>query len=260
MKVEDILSGGHRRRKWRGPRRGRIKGIEIAPIRLKEGGNVFDDVIPFDHKKIPDIMKAINSVLKQVGAKAIPIGSGATPTPGKVSGDLDMIVDQEEISAATGEGKPANIKKALRALYDQAGFETGQSGVSVHVRVPVGDEAHQVDIMVVPNAAAAAKFHTHNIPKGSPFKGVNKQLAMAHLAKQNNMLWSPYQGLFSRNESGKKGEFITQDPDEVAQHLLGPNASAQDLGSLESMMAALGPQGDQLLADLRADPNWKENR
>src|SRR6056297_3656164 len=220
MKVEDILSGGHRRRNWRGPRHKRRQGIELAPIKLKEGGNVFSDVVPFDHKKIPAIMKSVNGVLQAAGTAA--------------------------------------IKKALRALYDQAGFETGQSGVSVHVRVPVGDEAHQVDIMVVPNAAAAAKFHTHNIPKGSPFKGVNKQLAMAHLAKQNNMLWSPYQGLFARNDQGKKGDFITQDPDEVARHLLGNNATAEDLGSVESMMAALGAKGDELLAALRSDPNWKE--
>jgi len=258
MKVEDILSGGHRRRNWRGPRHKRRQGIELAPIKLKEGGNVFSDVVPFDHKKIPAIMKSVNGVLQAAGTGAIPIGSGATPTPGKVSGDLDMVVDQEEVAKATGENKPAAIKKALRALYDQAGFETGQSGVSVHVRVPVGDEAHQVDIMVVPNAAAAAKFHTHNIPKGSPFKGVNKQLAMAHLAKQNNMLWSPYQGLFARNDQGKKGDFITQDPDEVARHLLGNNATAEDLGSVESMMAALGAKGDELLAALRSDPNWKE--
>ena len=258
MKVEDILSGGHRRRRRRGNRLPRLRGVELAPIKLKEGGNVFDDVVPFDHKKIPAILKAVNSVMSKAGIEAIPIGSGATPTPGKVSGDLDTIVDQEQVAGATGAKKPAEIKKALRALYDQAGFDTAQSGVSVHVRIPVGDEAHQVDIMVVPNAAQAAKFHTHDIPKGSPFKGVNKHLALAHLAKRNNMLWSPYQGLFGRNDAGKKGDFITHDPDEVAKTLLGGSASAKDLGSLESMLAALGPDGDQLLADLRADPNWKE--
>lgn len=259
MKVEDILSGGRKRRRRRGPRPGRIHGIELAPIRLREGGNVFDDAVPFDHKKIPAIMKQINSVLNKVGAHAIPIGSGATPTPGKISGDMDMIVDQDQIAQATGTDKPAAIKKALRALYDQAGFQTGQSGVSVHVRVEVGDEAHQVDIMVVPNAENAAKFHTHNIPKGSKFKGVNKHIAMATLAKEKNMLWSPYQGLFQRNAEGKKGDFVTDDIDEIARLLLGNGATAKDLGSMESIMAALGDrEGQELLQRLRAEPHWKE--
>jgi len=263
MRVEDILSGGTNRRNWRNRRGIRSKGIALKkPINLKgilEGGNVFDDTVPFDHKKIPAIMKAINSVLSKAGTKAIPIGSGASPQPGKVSGDLDMIVDQDQVAQATGTDKPVAIKKGLRALFDQAGFQTGQSGVSVHVRVEVAGEAHQVDIMVVPKAEIASRFHTHDIPQGSKFKGVNKHIAMAALAKEHNMLWSPYQGLFHRNEEGKKGEFATDDIDKIAQTLLGSGASAKDLGSMESIMAALGDkQGEELLARLRAEPHWKE--
>ena len=259
MKVEDILSGGSKRRNWRKLRGVRNKGLSLAPIKLGEGGNVFDDVSPFDHSQIPAIMKAVNSILGKAGTKAIPIGSGASPTPGKVSGDLDVIVDQDQVAKATGTENPKDIKKALRALFDQAGFQTGQSGVSVHVRVEVDGAAHQVDIMVVPKAEIAAKFHTHNIPKGSKFKGVNKHIAMAALAKENNMLWSPYQGLFNRTPEGKKGDFFTDDIDKVAQTLLGRGATAKDLGSMESIMAALGDkEGQALLARLRAEPHWKE--
>lgn len=263
MKVEDILSGGSKRRNWRNRRNKRFKGVGLnKPVKLKrlgEGGNVFSDVEGFDHKQIPSIMNSINSVLSKIGTKAIPIGSGATPTPGKVSGDLDMIVDQDQISKATGTDKPADIKKALRALFDKAGFQTGQSGVSVHVRVEVDGKAHQVDIMVVPKAEIAAKFHTHSIPQGSKFKGVNKHIAMAALAKEHDMLWSPYQGLFYRTPDGKKGEFATDDVDKIAQLLLGKGATSKDLGSMESIMAALGDkEGEELLARLRAEPHWKE--
>ena len=82
---------------------------------------------------------------------------------------------------------------------------------------------------------------------------------MAALAKQNGMLWSPYQGLFSRNEEGKKGVLITDDADEVSRALLGKSATSDDLGSMESIMTVLGDQaGAQLLAKLRKEPHWKE--
>ncbi len=226
---------------------------------LKEGGNVFPDVTPFDHKDVGAIVKQVNSVLDTTGAKAIPIGSTATPTPGKQSGDMDIIVDQDVLAQFFKNEDAKVLRKDLRALFDKAGFQTGQSGVSVHVRIPVGDTAHQVDIMVVPQADIVSKFHVHNIPKGSPYKGLNKQLAMANLAKKKNMLWSAFQGLFGRDAAGKKGEFITNDIDEIAKTLIGPNASGKDLGSVESIMAALPKEeADQLLADLKADPSWKE--
>jgi hypothetical protein len=208
-------------------------------------------------------MKTINSVLSKTGSTAIPIGSGATPTPGKVSGDLDMIVDVNQLKQHfnMADAKDADIRKKLRQVFDLAGFNTGQSGTSVHVEVPMDDHTHQVDIMVVPNAGNAAKFHTHSIPQGSKWKGVNKQIALANLAKKKNLLWSPYQGLFKRLENGKKDPngLVTDNIDKVAQVLLGPNATGKDIGSVEQIMAALGKEaGDALLADLRADPNWKE--
>lgn len=258
MKIRDILGGKHKRRSTRGPRIKRLRQEELA---LAEGGNIFADAVGFDHELIPSIMKVVNGVLNQVHSVAIPIGSGATPTPGKVSGDLDMIVDVDQLRQEFGmeDEKDPVIRKKLRQVFDLAGLETAQSGTSVHVRVPVGNQAHQVDIMVVPNAANAAKFHTHTIPQGSKWKGVNKQIAMALLAKQQNMLWSPYQGLFNRDANGKKAELISDNIEQIAKTLLGPNASGKDLGSVENIMSALGKErGDQLLADLRADPNWKE--
>jgi hypothetical protein len=223
------------------------------------GGNVFQDAEPFDHSQIPNITKTINSVLNKTGAKAIPIGSGATPTPGKVSGDLDMIADADALANYFQSTDIKDVRKQLRAMFDQAGLQTGQSGVSVHVRAPVGNQAHQVDLMIVPKAEIAAKFHTHNIPPGSPFKGVNKQMAIAYLAKKQNLLWSPYEGLYTRGPDGKKNKFYTDDLNKIAQTLLGPKANSNDLGSLEAMMAALPKDAaDQMLADLRADKNWKE--
>ena len=255
MKIKDII-GGSKKRKKRGSRIKRIIGDSLrSPI--KEGGKIFPDAIPFDHSMIPEIMKSINGVLSKTNTKAIPIGSGATPTKGKMSGDLDMIVDLADLQQAykMPDQEAKVIRKKLRQQFDLAGFETAQSGTSVHVEVPMTDHTHQVDIMVVANAETASKFHTHNIPQGSKFKGVNKMITIAKLAKEKDMKWSPYKGLVNRETN----ELISSDLDDIAKRLLGPNARGQDLGSVESILSALGKEaGDALLADLRDDPGWKE--
>jgi len=255
MKIADIL-GGTKKRKKRGSRIKRVKGKGLLS-RLKEGGNIFPNSVGFDHKIIPNLMQQINSVLAKTNTKAIPIGSGATPTPGKMSGDLDMIVDLADLQNAFNmqDQEAKVIRKKLRQQFDLAGFNTGQSGTSVHVEVPIGDNTHQIDIMVVANAETASKFHTHNIPQGSKFKGVNKMITIAKLAKEKGMKWSPYKGLVNRDTN----ELISSNLDDIAKRLLGPNARGQDLGSVESILSALGKEaGDALLADLRDDPGWKE--
>jgi len=228
-------------------------------MKLIEGGNAFKDVVPFDHKKIPAITKKINSVLDKVGAKAQPIGSGATPTPGKQSGDLDMIVDADVLANYFQNTDIKEVRKQLRASFDSAGFETAQSGVSVHVRVVVGGDAHQVDIMIVKDAERAAGFHTHTIPQGSPYKGVHKHLMLMTLAKEQNLLWSPYEGLFTRDEAGKRNKLLTNDIDDIASTLLGDGAKGIDLGSVESMLAKMSKdRADSVMQRLSQDPSWQK--
>lgn len=227
---------------------------------LSEGGNAFSDVVAFDHKKIPAITKQINSILTKAKAKAYPIGSGATPTPGKTSGDLDMIVDADVLANYFQSTDLKDVRKQLRAMYDAAGFQTTQSGVSVHVRAEVDDAAHQVDIMVVKNAARAAGFHTHSIPDGSPYKGVHKQIMIANLAKEQNLLWSPYEGLFTRDDAGKKNNLVTNDLTDIATTLLGDGAKGSDLGSVEAMLAKLPKdRAEVVMQRLSQDPAWTKS-
>ena len=226
---------------------------------LNEGGNVFGDVTPFDHSDVPEIMRKVNTPLSDIGIRAIPVGSAATPTPGKKSGDLDVVVDEEQITNYFKAPDAKHARKALAEFMKSKGFQVAQSGINVHVRVPIGETAHQVDIMVTAKAERVSKFHTHAIPDKSPYKGVNKQLMMAILAKQRGFMWSAWQGLFSRNFEGKKGDFVTDDLDEIAQRLLGDRATSTDLGSVEAILKAL-PRDEAvaLLDRARQDPNWKE--
>jgi len=158
---------------------------------LNEGGNIFSGTSDFDHKLIPDMMKQINSVAKQTGAKVLPIGSGATPTPGKISGDLDMIVDAGvlkkyfKIDPADAKAN-VKVKVELENMFKAAGFETRKSGQIVHVKTNVADAMQQVDIMVVDDGETAQKFHVHDIPKGSPYKGVHKQNGNCCTSKRKN--------------------------------------------------------------------------
>ena len=228
--------------------------------KLNEGGNIWpDETEDFDHAIIGDMMKQINSVVSKTGAKALPIGSGATPTPGKRSGDLDMIIDAGTLFKAFNVKTPKDARVELEKLFQAAGFDTKKTGTSVHVKTKVGGSAQQVDIMVVDNGETAQKFHVHDIPKGSPYKGVHKQILIADLAKNNmtdehpeGMKWSAYKGLLDR----KDDSLISSDLDEIAKILLGGNASAKDLGSVEAMVK-VSPKAKELAAELDANEDPK---
>jgi hypothetical protein len=225
---------------------------------LLEGGNAFPDVTPFDHKHVGAILKTVNDALANTGIRAIPVGSAATPTPGKQSGDMDVIVDEQTVLDYFKAKDATSARKALNDYIAGKGLQTTQSGINVHVRVPIEDSFAQVDVMVAQKAERIAKFHTHNIPANSPYKGVNKQLIMAILAKQKGYMWSAWQGLFSRTPNGKKGELVSDELDEISEILTGKK-NASVLGSVESLLAALPKdQADALLARAKEDPNWKE--
>ena len=71
------------------------------------------------------------------------------------------------------------------------------------------------------------------------------------MAKDAGMKWSSYKGLVNRETD----ELISSNSDDIAQRLISPNVPGKDLGSVESILSALGKEkGDALLADLRSDP------
>ena len=228
---------------------------------LNEGGNVFANAEPFDHKDVPSILKTVNNALQGTGIVAIPVGSAATPNPGQQSGDMDVIVDEQSVLDFFKAKDAKSGRKALNDYISSKGLETAQSGINVHVNVPVGDQHHQVDIMVTGNAPKVAKFHTHSIPQGSPYKGVNKQLMMAILAKSKGYMWSAWQGLFDRTSEGKKGNFVSDDLDDIAKVLLGNQANSNNLGSVEAILKSLPDTAASYLLDrARQDPNWVEKK
>ena len=233
------------------------ESINVKGNILKEGGNIFQGTADFDQKIIPDMMKQINGVMTKAGVKALPIGSGATPQAGKMSGDLDMIADAGQLIKNLKAPDVKTAKIELEKMFQQAGFETKKTGQIVHVKTNVGDLAQQVDIMVVDNGETASKFHVHDIPKGSPYKGVHKQIMIADLAKEKGFKWSPYKGLVNRDTN----ELVSNDLNNIAKQLIGPNATASDLGSVESILAKM-PSAKEIVDKYEADPNsaWMKKK
>ena len=129
--------------------------------------------------------------------------------------------------------------------------------VQLLLKTNVGDSAQQVDIMVVDNGETASKFHVHDIPKGSPYKGVHKQIMIADLAKEKGFKWSPYKGLVNRDTN----ELVSNDLENIAKQLIGPNATASDLGSVESILAKM-PSAKEIVDKYEADPNsaWMKKK
>lgn len=234
-------------------------------MNLLEGGNIWDDVVThFNPAKVgPLLTDATQKYLDELGVRLHTVGScwkprfdkDGNPVP---SNDLDGMVEMSILQHVfqTTDGK--TTRKALNDYLAKQGLKTYQSGVTVHARVPLGNDFYQVDIKVVPNAAKVAQFHRHDIPQGSPYKGVNKQLIMSALATSQGMLWSPDEGLYKRDEAGKKAELLSADWDEIAQYLLGKGATGRDLGSVESILAKIPEQQrEEILNIARSGRSWQ---
>ena len=235
-------------------------------MKLFEGGNIWPDVVTnFDPSKVGEpLTQTTQKYLDKLGAIVHTIGSAWKPRLDKdgnivPSNDLDAMVDLAELQKAFNTSDAKTTRQALDDYLQKQGLETYKAGVTVHTRVPMGGKFYQVDLKVVPNAAKVAQFHRHEIPQGSQYKGVNKQLVMNALASSQRMLWSPDEGLYARNANGKKAELLSDDWDTIAQYLLGKGASGKDLGSVESILAKIPDpkRREEIMNMARSGHSWQ---
>ena len=74
-------------------------------------------------------------------------------------------------------------------------------------------------------------------------------------------MYSAWQGLFSRTPEGKKGELVADDWDDIARVLIGPDATGDNIDSVEAIMSSLpNDQAQDLLAHVKQDKNWAERK
>jgi len=224
-----------------------------------EGGNIWPESEGFDQAIAAEMARETEKYLKGVHTPVHLIGSAATPTPGKISGDLDVMIDINPLMQQFGtkDGKTTRIE--LEKYLQSAGLQTKRTGVTVHILLPFKGKFYQVDIKAVPNAEKVHKFHHHAIPQGSPYKGVHKQVILSTLASHKGMLWSPDEGLYARDEQGKKSQFISNDLNAIAKKLLGPQANATNLGSVEAILDSIPDEAlrNEVLQKASAGSSWQ---
>lgn len=213
---------------------------------LTEGGNIWKADLATIRINRADVVPTVQFLEKVTGLKLLDNMLGST---GKkdTSGDLDLAVDATTNNKATLEAK----LQAWAKKKDPTAL-TKKSGISVHFRTPIkGDPKNgyvQTDFMFVPDLKFA-KWGMEAVP--SKYKGADRQVLFASIAKSLGYKWSAQSGLLDRatNEPIPGGK----DKATVAKLLLGPQAKADDITSVESILDVVmtQPDADAKLADFR---------
>lgn len=209
----------------------------IGQKQLMEGGNMFPDVVPFAQKNTRSIFNTVQKIMPQ-GIQLLPVGSAGHKA---MSGDMDVQVDEKQVVDYFGAQDPKAARAALKQYFITNGLDSALSGINVHVKVPSPEGFAQVDIMFVSNAKNVSQFHNHDYAN-TKYKGAHKHIVLSSLAKYTlttdhpqGLIWSAFQGLKDRATK----EFVTDDPNAVAQMLIAPDATVQDLRSVEAIVAKL---------------------
>lgn len=207
-------------------------------MKLFEGGNVVPDAVQLEKSNFGSVMDNLKKILPP-GLQLYPIGSAGKK---EISSDIDVLVDAKELMTAFPTKELKLSRKALEEYFQSNGLFAARTGVSIHVGVPIGNTNNvvQVDIMAVENAAAAQPLHTHDYSdptlKGGTLHAMWADLSnMSQLPGHESLMMSPYKGLVDRQTK----ELVSNDKDQIAKIIIGPTATARDMGNPTLMMKAL---------------------
>ena len=219
---------------------------------LLEGGNVFKDADGqlltqrINQSDVPatvawleqltglDFTTDINQDTKKPRRWLGSTGKAAT------SGDLDLAVDLNDIS------KDQLAAKLMQWIvgHKLPPAEWIKKAGEVHLRTPIQGRPElgyvQTDFMFFPNLDWGTFFYSGG--EDSSYKGMNRNVLMSSIAKPLGLKVGA-NGMFSRatNQLVDGG----MDPDYVAQALLGPRATRENLKNVESIFAALAKDRDK---------------
>jgi hypothetical protein len=216
-------------------------------MQLNEGGNVVPNAVELQKANFPLVMANLKKILPQ-GLNLYPIGSAGHK---EVSSDIDALIDASELMKAFPAKELKLSRKALEDYFKSKGLFAARTGVSIHVGIPIGStqDIVQVDLMAVENAAAAQPLHTHDYSdpqmKGGTLHGMWADLAnMSSVEGHESVMMSPYKGLVDRATK----ELVTNNKDEIAKIIIGPTASAADMGNPQRVLTALKPYPQKYVA------------
>jgi hypothetical protein len=236
-------------------------------ITLKEGGNVFKDAQGQDvSQRIAqsdvgptvqwlEALTGLDLTLDKSPRDQLPIKWLGTTGRKESSGDLDLLVNANEIDKD-------ELESRLEAWLAHHGVDEQQmhgrlgwivkTGNSVHFRTPInGDPANgfvQTDFMFF-DKPSWSQFVLSSDP-ASAYKGALRNIMLNSMAKAQGYKLNQNAGIQDRATN----QIISDDPNQVAKMLLNPQATQDDLYSVESIMAALknDPKKEAKIADFRA--------
>jgi hypothetical protein len=218
---------------------------------LNEGGNIFKDgqgraltqrINQTDVKPTIAWLEQLTGLSLQDAT----LGStGRKPT----SGDLDLAVD---VNQTTKEQLIARLTQWAQSHKLKPEEWIRKSGISVHLRTPINgrpDDGYvQTDFMFLKDVPFS-KFIL-SAPSDSNYRGQDRNVLINSIAKSLGYKLNQTAGLMTRTEPN---QLVTNDPDQLAKILLNKTATAEDLHSVETIIAALDqdPKRDEKLADAR---------
>jgi Family of unknown function (DUF6267) len=217
---------------------------------LTEGGNVFKDAKGAPRTQRINLADIAPTVKWLEAVTGLPLSNNMLGSTGlkPSSGDLDLAVDSNEVA-----------KDQLFGLLSDYVQRNGQnpndwvakSGSSVHFLTPIRGQGNtgfvQTDFMFLPKPDFS-KFILRQ-DTNSEYKGATRNILINSMAKSLGYKLNQLAGIADRASN----EIISDDPDTMAQMLLGPGHVRDDLGSVEKILAALknDPKRDAKLADFR---------
>ena len=215
---------------------------------LKEGGNIFkgsQGELLTGRINQADVAPTVKWL---EGITGLPLQDGMLGTTGKAatSGDLDLSVDENKISK---DELVAKLSQWAQSKKQDPKQWVRKSGISVHFRTPIaGDEKKgfvQTDFMF--GEPEWQKFSLQGGLTGSEYKGMDRHILLASIAKALGYRWSHNYGLLNRESN----QPVSKDPDRIAQLLLGVDHTSKDLASVESIHKIIKNRSDyeKLVAD-----------
>jgi hypothetical protein len=221
---------------------------------LTEGGNVFKDAEGQPRTQRINLADIQPTVKWLEAVTNLPLtdnmlgSTGLKPT----SGDLDLAVNANEISK---EELFQRLSDYVTSNGQNAQDWVRKSGIAVHFLTPIRGKANtgfvQTDFMFL-RKPEFSKFILRSDPQ-SEYKGATRNVLINSIAKSMGYKLNQNDGIANRATN----EIISDDPDEIARMLLTSQATAEDLASVERIMAVLknDPQRDAKLADFRDHMN-----
>lgn len=193
---------------------------------IREGGNIFSDVRINKSEVIP----TVRSLEKLTG---LPLVDSLLGSTGKTdtSGDIDLVIDETKVN------KDSFIKSLIDKGVDPADLK--KTGIEVAYRAPIINASGkmtgkniQVDFMFHPDPNYLKFYYASN--ETAPYKGAHRNITLSSLAKLKGLTLS-MKGLYDRETK----QLITKDPDMIAKHVLGKDATENDLRNLPSIIGYL---------------------